>query len=83
MRDGFCVDPPICRGTSQGLYGRRIIGLVCKGETVGKTREMDEMGERELVLVVSVRCDKERVMTRGCQIVFKDTKICNPEPSSS
>ena len=32
---------------------------VCEGETVGKTGEVDEMGERELVLVVSVRCGKE------------------------
>ena len=65
MRDGICVDPPLCRGTSQGIYGSRIIGLVCKGETVGKVREVDEMGERELVLVVSVKCGKGRDMTRG------------------
>ena len=68
MGDGICVDPPLCRGTSQGIYiymGSRIIGLVCKGETVGKKGEVDEMGERELVLVVSVRCGKERDMTRG------------------
>ena len=31
---------------------------VC-GETVGKIGEVDEMGERELVLEVSVRCGKE------------------------
>ena len=59
VRDGICVDPPLCRGTSQGVFGSRIIGLVCEGETVGKTGEVDEMGERELVLVVSVRCGKE------------------------
>ena len=47
------------------FLGSRIIGLVCKGETVGKIEEVDEMGERELVLVVSVRCGKERDMTRG------------------
>ena len=37
--------------------GSRITGLVCKG-AVGKTGQVDEvceMGERELVLVVSVR----------------------------
>ena len=28
-------------------------------------REVDEMGERELVLVVSVRCGKERDTKRG------------------
>ena len=31
-----CVDPPLCRGTSQGFQGSRIIGPVCKGETVGE-----------------------------------------------
>ena len=59
MGDGICVDPPLCRGTSQGKHGSRIIDLVCEGETVGKIGEVDEMGERELVLVVSVRCGKE------------------------
>ena len=33
---------------------------MCKGDTVGKMGEVDEMGERELVLVVRVRD-----MTRG------------------
>ena len=65
MRDGICVDPPLCRGTSQGKDGLTIIGLVCEGETVGKIGKMDEMGERELVLEVSVRCGNERDMTRG------------------
>ena len=37
----------------------RDLGLVCEGETVGKISEMEEMDERELVLVVSVRCGKE------------------------
>ena len=41
------------------------MGLTCVGETVGKVGEMDEMGEREHVLVVSVRCGKGRDMTRG------------------
>ena len=59
VRDGICVDPQLCRGTSQGTYGSRIIGLVCKGETVGKIGEVDEKGDREHVLVVSVRCGKE------------------------
>ena len=53
------------RGTSQGIYGSRIIGLVCEDETVGQIGEVDEKGERELVVVVSVRCGKERVITRG------------------
>ena len=60
MRDGICVEPPLCRGTSQGNYGLRTIDLVCAGETVGKIGEVaDETGERELVLVVSVRCGKD------------------------
>ena len=41
------------------IYGLRFIGLVCEGETVGQIGEVDEMGERELVLVVSVRSGKE------------------------
>ena len=72
---GKCVDPPLCRGTSPCIYGWKIIGLVCKGETVGKIREVDEMGERELVLVFSVRCVDDNCL--------RDTKMCNPEPSSS
>ena len=76
VRDGICVDPPLCRGTLQGKYGSRIMGLVCAGETVGKIGEVDEMGERELVLVVSVRCGQDD----NCPV---DTKMCNPEPSSS
>ena len=56
MRDGICVDPPLCRGTSQGKYGSCTKALVCVGEVVGK---IGEVSERELVLVVSVRCGKE------------------------
>ena len=59
MRGGICVDPPLCRGSSQGMYGSCTEGLVCYGETVGKKGEVDEMGEKELALVVSVRCGKE------------------------
>ena len=35
-------------------------GLVCGCETVEKIGQVDEMGERELVLVVSVQCGMER-----------------------
>ena len=56
MGDGICVDPPLCRGPSQGIYGLRITGLVCEGETVGQIGEVDDKCERELVLVDSVRC---------------------------
>ena len=59
VRDGICVDPPLCRGTSQGKYGSRIIDVARVSETVGKIGEVDEMGEVELVLVVYVRCGKE------------------------
>ena len=41
------------------IYRSRIIDLVCAGETVGKLGEVDEKGERELLLVVRVRCGKE------------------------
>ena len=38
-----------------------------------------EVVERELVLVVSVKCDKERDMTRGWQTVLRRTQACNLE----
>ena len=38
VREGTCVDPPLCRGNSHGI---------------------GEVGERELVLVVNVKCGKE------------------------
>ena len=42
------------------------------GEIVGK---IGEVGERELVIVVSVRCGKELDMTRGMTIVSR-TQRC-------
>ena len=56
VRDGMCADPPLCRGTSQGKYGSCTKGFVCVGEAVGKK---GEVGERELVLVVSVKFGEE------------------------
>ena len=56
VREGICVDSPLCRGTSQGKYSSCTKCLACVGEIVGKT---GEEGEREHVLVVSVRCGKE------------------------
>ena len=56
MRAGICLDPPLYRGTSQSTYGSCTKDLVCVGDTV---RKIGEEGERELVLVVSVRCGKE------------------------
>ena len=41
VRDEICVDPPLSRGTSKRIYGSRIMALVCKGETVGKTGEVN------------------------------------------
>ena len=64
------------------FFGSKIIGLVCKGETVGKIGEVNEMGERELVPVVSVGCGKGRDKTVDDNC-FKDTKMCNPELCSS
>ena len=49
MRERICVDPPLCRGTSQGIYGSCTERLVYIGEIVKKIGEVDE---RELVLVV-------------------------------
>ena len=46
------------------VCGSRIMVFVCEGETVGKKREVDGKGERELVLEVNVRCGKERDMSR-------------------
>ena len=46
MGDGICVDQPFCRGTLQGIFGLRITGLVCVGETVGKIGKVCEMVER-------------------------------------
>ena len=65
MRHEICVDPPLGRRTYQGKHGSRTKDLVCVSETVGKIREVDEMGKRELVLVVSVKCGKKRDVTRG------------------
>ena len=48
VRDGICVDPPLCRGTSQGKYSSRTKGHVRVGEIVEK---IGEVGERELVIV--------------------------------
>ena len=62
MKDGICVDPPLCRGSSQGINASFAKRLGCEGENVGK---IGEVGEREFVLVVSVRCGKEGDMTRG------------------
>ena len=65
MRDWICVDPPLCCGTSQGKYLSRAIDPVYAGETVGKIGEVDELGERILVLVVIASCGRELDMTCG------------------
>ena len=61
MGGGICVDPPLRREFSQ-VNGSSAKKLECAGEIAGKT---DEVGEREVVLVVSVRCGQRRDMTRG------------------
>ena len=57
VRDGIRADPPLCRESSQGKHGSCAKRLGCEGENVAKIGE--------LVLVVSVRCGKERRVTRG------------------
>ena len=52
----------IRRESSQGKYGSYAKTLGCEGENVGK---ICEVRDGELVLVVSVKCGKERDMTRG------------------
>ena len=47
---------------------------MCKGEDVGKAREIDEMGERELVLVVSVRWAKDETDTWKTMVL--ETQRC-------
>ena len=46
-----------------------------KWHTVGNIGEVDEMGEREVVLVVSVRYGKEWDMTRGGQLFWGHTNV--------
>ena len=65
---GFSVDPPLRLESSQGFKGSSTKGQDCKGENDWK---IDEAGERELVLVVGVRCGKEWDMTRGWQTVLE------------
>ena len=56
------VVPPLRREPSQGTYG----SCVNRSGSVGEDEGMiGEVVERELVLVISVRCGKERDMTRG------------------
>ena len=43
VRDGICVDPPLCRESSQGKYGSCAKRLGCEGENVGK---IGDVGER-------------------------------------
>ena len=63
MGDGTSVDPPLRRESSQGKYGSSTKGQNCVRKNGWKT---DEAGEREnLRWWSSVRCGKERDMTRG------------------
>ena len=39
MREGICVDPLLCRGTSQGQFSSCTKNLVCVCEIVGKEGE--------------------------------------------
>ena len=44
---------------------RQLCNASSKGKMDRAPNEVGEVGERELVFVVSVRCGKERDMTRG------------------
>ena len=55
-------EPQLRRESSQCTCGSWDNRLECVGEDDCKT---GKVGEKELVLVVSVRCCKERDMTRG------------------
>ena len=57
------------------VHGSCAQRLGCEGENDWK---IGEVGERELVLVVRVKCGKERDMTREWQLCW-DTNTCNPE----
>ena len=59
---GRSEEAQLRRESSQCIYGSWNNMLKCEGEGDCK---IEEVGERELVLVVSVRCSKERNMTRG------------------
>ena len=75
VRDRICVDPPLCRGTSQGILGSRIIGPVCKSETVGNVGEVDEKGERELVLVRHYTWMTIVLGTQRCAILDLEPRV--------
>ena len=54
-----------------------MIGLVCKGETVGKVGEVDEMGERELV--PGGQCQvRQRTRHDTWMTIVLRTEMCNP-----
>ena len=59
--DGNSEAPPLRRESSQGFHG----SCVKKSGNVKEDCTIGAVVERELVLVVSVRCGKERDMTRG------------------
>ena len=62
MEDGRSEAPPLHRESSQGTYGSCVNRSGCVGED---DCMIGEEVERELVLVVRVRCGKQRDMTRG------------------
>ena len=65
VRDGICVDPPLCRGTSQGKKCRGPQILCVLVRLSERWEKWMKLGERELVLAVSVRCSK----TQRCAIL--------------
>ena len=83
VRDGICVDLPLCHGTSQGIYGSRFIGLLCEGETVGKVGEVDEIGERENFCLWSVSGAARNETWYVDDNYFEGTRMCDAEFCSS
>ena len=82
MRDRICVDSPLCRGTSQGKYGSRIIGLVCTGRP-SERYERWMKGVRENLCLWSVSGVARNETWHVNDRCFRDTKVCNPELCSS
>ena len=62
VEDGRSEEPQLRRESSQCVFGSWDNRLGCVEEDDCK---IEEVGERELVLAVSVRCGKEPDMTRG------------------
>ena len=75
----MCVDPPLCRGISQGTHGSCAKDLVCVGEIVG---QIGEVGGRELVACRQCQV-RQRTRHDTWITIFLDTDVQILSPSSS